>query len=64
MPALSYAAIAGEAEPPVAEQLVTPNALRQRRFRDRQRAALHDAREALQRLSPGVTNDENGGADR
>ena len=35
---LSFAAIAGEADPPIAEQLVTPNALRQRRFRERQRA--------------------------
>jgi hypothetical protein len=40
MPRLSYAEIAGEADPPVAEQLVSPNALRQRRYR---------AREALRR---------------
>ncbi len=38
MPALSYEAIAGEADPPVIEQLLTPNALRQRRFRERQKA--------------------------
>jgi len=38
MPALSFAAIAGEAEPPIAEQLVSSNALRQQRYRDRQRA--------------------------
>jgi hypothetical protein len=38
MPRLSYSAIAGEADPPVAEQLVSPNALRQRRFRERQKA--------------------------
>ncbi len=42
MPALSYEQLAGEAEPPIAEQLITPNALRQRRYRDRQRA-LRDA---------------------
>jgi hypothetical protein len=35
MPRLSYDEIAGEADPPVAEQLVSPNALRQRRFRDK-----------------------------
>ena len=28
----------GEANPPLIEQLVTPNALRQRRFRERQQA--------------------------
>jgi hypothetical protein len=38
MPAVSYSEIAGEADPPVVEQLITPNALRPRRFRDRQRA--------------------------
>jgi hypothetical protein len=38
MPALSFAEIAGEADPPVAEQLVSPNALRQRRFRERNKA--------------------------
>ena len=41
MPGLSYQEIAGEAAPPVVEQLVTPNALRQRRFRERQQA-LHN----------------------
>jgi hypothetical protein len=46
MPALSYAEVAGEADPPIAEQLVTPNALRQRRFRDRQRA-LRNSQQAL-----------------
>ena len=45
MPALSFSEIAGEAEPPVAEQLVTPNALRQRRFRERQ--ALRNGQQAL-----------------
>jgi hypothetical protein len=38
MPRLPFGEVAGEAEPPVAEQLVTPNTLRQRRFRERQRA--------------------------
>lgn len=47
MPALSFAEIAGEAEPPVAEQLVSPNALRQRRFREKQ-AALRNGGQALQ----------------
>jgi hypothetical protein len=36
MPALSYAEIVGEADPPVVEQLVSPNALRQQRYRQRQ----------------------------
>jgi hypothetical protein len=35
MPALSYAEVAGEADPPVVEQLISPNALRQRRHRER-----------------------------
>ncbi len=42
MPALGYQELAGEADPPVIEQLVSPNALRQRRFRERQQA-LRDA---------------------
>jgi hypothetical protein len=45
MPRLSYAEIAGETEPPIAEQLVTPNALRQRRFRERK--ALRNGQQAL-----------------
>jgi hypothetical protein len=36
MPRLSFAEVAGEADPPVAEQLVSSNALRQRKFRERQ----------------------------
>jgi hypothetical protein len=40
MPALSFQEIAGEADPPVA-QLMSSNALRQRRYRERQ-AALRD----------------------
>ena len=42
MPALSYSELSGEADPPIVEQLITPNALRQRRFRERQ-AALRNA---------------------
>ena len=37
MPALDYAALAGEANPPIVEQLISPNTLRQRRFRERQK---------------------------
>jgi hypothetical protein len=37
MPALSYQELAGDADPPIVEQLITPNALRQRRYRERQR---------------------------
>ena len=39
MPALSFEAVAGKAEPPVAEQLISPGALRQRRYRERHRNA-------------------------
>ena len=56
MPRLSFAEVAGEAEPPVAEQLVSSNALRQRRFREKQ--ALHrNGPEALQ-----APDDDEGGA--
>lgn len=54
MPLLSFDEVAGETEPPPAEQLVTPNALRQRRFRERQRAlrngepALHNGEGAAE----------------
>ena len=54
MPRLSYAAVAGEADPPVAEQLITPNALRQRRFRERQRAL----RDADGNVTDGIGDDE------
>jgi hypothetical protein len=37
MSTLSFAEVAGETEPPVAEQLISSNALRQRRFRERLR---------------------------
>jgi hypothetical protein len=46
MPRLAFAELAGEAEPPVAEQLISPNALRQQRYRVRQRA-LRDGNGAL-----------------
>jgi hypothetical protein len=42
MPLLSYNEIAGESEPPIAEQLVSPNALRQRKWRERQRLLRND----------------------
>jgi hypothetical protein len=36
---LNFQEIAGEAEPPIVEHLVSPNTLRQRRYRDRHRNA-------------------------
>ena len=61
MPRLSFQEIAGEADPPIAEQLVTPNALRQRRFRERQ-AALRNAAETLQAQPPIGQGDDDDGA--
>jgi hypothetical protein len=61
MPRLSYSAIAGEADPPVAEQLVSPNALRQRRFREHQRA-LRDGAAALRHGAVTPPDDEADGA--
>jgi hypothetical protein len=55
MPALSFTEIAGEAEPPVAEQLVSSSALRQRRYRERQ-AALRNG--DGQTLRPPNADDE------
>jgi hypothetical protein len=54
---LSFDELAGKADPPVAHQLVAPNTLRQRRFRERA-AALRNATDALP--APGETgsNDE------
>ena len=46
MPALCYRELAGEADPPIVEQLITPNALRQRRFRERQKA-LHNGNDGV-----------------
>ena len=63
MPRLSFAKIAGEAEPPVAEQLISPNALRERRYREQQAALCRNASEALQALArngdeaPGAGDD-------
>jgi hypothetical protein len=60
MPRLSFSEVAGDAEPPIAEQLVAPNALRQRRYRERQ-AALRDA-EALRALPSADASPETDGA--
>jgi hypothetical protein len=57
MPALSYAEVAGEADPPVAEQLVSPNAVRQRRYRERQQA-LRDAKGVTAALPKSEAADE------
>ena len=48
MPRLSFAEVAGESQPPVAERLLSSNALRQQRFRERGAAALHSVTEPLQ----------------
>lgn len=45
MPKLSFAEVAGEVDPPVAEQLVSSNALRQRRYRERHRNASITSRD-------------------
>ncbi|MGH8576221.1 MAG: hypothetical protein ACREXJ_04770 [Gammaproteobacteria bacterium] len=42
MPQLSYQELAGESDPLIVEQLITPNALRQRRYRERQQALRND----------------------
>jgi hypothetical protein len=47
MPLLSFAEVAGESQPPVAERLLSSNALRQQRHRERQKA-LRNATEPLQ----------------
>jgi hypothetical protein len=60
MPALSFAEVSGEAEPPIAEQLISSNALRQRRFRERRRnvtGPLQPDRVA----APAGDDDGNGG---
>lgn len=56
MPHLSFAEIAGDSKPPVAERLVSSNALRQQRHRERQKA-LRNATEPLQVV------ERNGGAE-
>jgi hypothetical protein len=55
MPALSFEEIAGEASPPIAEQLVSANALRQRRYRERHRNA-----EITSRNGSGEDGDDDG----
>jgi hypothetical protein len=47
MPRLSFAEVAGESQPPVAERLLNSNALRQQRHRERQKV-LRNATEPLQ----------------
>lgn len=59
MPALSFEAIAGPANPPVAEQLVSPNVLRQRRYRERIAQRNGDASVTSQ--LPAVTPPEEEG---
>ena len=57
MPRLSYSEVAGEADPPLAEQLVSPGALRQRRFRERH----NNAPAALRDATPDGNQDADGG---
>jgi hypothetical protein len=54
MPRLSFAEVAGESKPPIAERLLSSNALRQQRHRERQKA-LRGVTEPLQ------VTDRNGG---
>jgi len=54
MPRLAYAEIAGEPDAPRVEQLLSPNALRQRRYRQRQ---------ALRSITQNVTPDDDDGDD-
>jgi hypothetical protein len=61
MPRLNYSEIAGEADPPIAEQLITPNALRQRRFRERHKA-LRNGATALRAAAVTTPDDEPDGA--
>jgi hypothetical protein len=66
MPALSFAEIAGEADPPVAEQLISSNALRQRRFRERNKAfgsRTSDAAVTNQRYGDGDVTPPDGDGD-
>ncbi len=53
MPRLSFAEVAGEAEPPIADQLVSPSVLRQPRYRERQ--TLPNARTSLPAKKDGET---------
>lgn len=53
MPKLSFEEIAGEADPPVAEQLVSPGALRTRRYRKKLEALRHGDAQATSRDACG-----------
>jgi hypothetical protein len=55
MPRLSFAEVSGESDPPIAERLLSSNALRQQRHRERQKA-LRNAPSPLQ------VQNHNGGA--
>jgi hypothetical protein len=57
MPKLSFAEVAGEADPPIAEQLISPNALRQRRFRERQKALQGNGPQALHNAESNADDD-------
>ena len=57
MPRLSFAEVAGESQPPVAERLLSSNALRQQRFRERH-AALRNVTEPLQVTERNGNGDE------
>lgn len=61
MPALSFTELAGEADPPIAQQLVSSNALRQRRHRERQRLAVTGV--TPDRYSNAADGDGDGGDD-
>jgi hypothetical protein len=54
MPLLSFAEVAGESKPPIAERLLSSNALRQRRFRER--SALRAAALGTKALQGGGSN--------
>ena len=70
MPALSYEEVAGKADPPIVEQLTSPNALRQRRFRERHRnvtGQLHPTDplhpEGAELLHPNALDGDSAGGD-
>src|SRR5262245_16178185 len=61
MPRLSFDEIAGEAAPPIAEQLVSPNALRQRRYRERKTLQRNgDAGISLDQAAPASNTHDDG----
>ena len=61
MPRLSFDEIAGEAAPPIAEQLVSPNALRQRRYRERKTLQRNgDAGISLDQAAPASNTNDDG----